>query len=196
MQVEPARFDRESAIGDESMSASPVLFPRSRIAAHPSVQSAWIPVLLSLIFVCFTSTSFMGGNHTQVLVNGVWQTFLGKWHWELTAPVNIMCRKVGHFLGYGVIGLIFRNAWHASIRGRLLRIGASLATLQGMVSVSALSVLSTFIVASLDELHQRFVPGRVSSFHDVMVDTTGAIFLNVVFWAARAHKRRKALNAC
>jgi VanZ family protein len=177
------------------MSASPALFPSTRFAPRPSVRSAWFPVLCSLIFVCFTSTSFMGGNHTQVLVNLVWRTFLGKWHWDLTAPVNIMCRKVGHFFGYGVIGLIFRNAWHASIRARIMRIGASLATLQGMISVSALSVLSTFIIASLDELHQRFVPGRVSSFRDVMVDTTGAIFLNVVFWTVRSYRRRKALNA-
>jgi VanZ family protein len=158
------------------------------------VQSAWFPVLLSLIFVCFTSTSFMGGNHTQVLVDDVWRTFLGTWHWDLTAPVNIVCRKVGHFLGYGAIGLIFRNAWHCSIRAGIMRIGASLATLQGMVSVSALSVICTFLVASLDELHQRYVPGRVSSFRDVMVDTTGAIFLNVVFWTVRAHRRRTALN--
>jgi VanZ family protein len=76
-----------------------------------------------------------------------------------------------------------------------MRIGAGLASLQGMVSVSALSVLSTFIVASLDELHQRFVPGRVSSFHDVMVDTAGAVFLNAVFWTVRAYRRGKALNA-
>jgi VanZ family protein len=154
-----------------------------------------MPVLFSMVFVCFTSTSFMGGNHTQVLVNAVWRTFLGTWHWDLTAPANILGRKVGHFLGYGVIGLIFRNAWHTSIRAGLMRIGAGLASLQGMVSVSALSVLSTFIVASLDELHQRFVPGRVSSFHDVMVDTAGAVFLNAVFWTVRAYRRGKALNA-
>lgn len=184
------------------MAASPAIFPSSQTLPRRSVrqprtpvQSAWIPALLSIVFVCFTSTSFMSGRHTQVLVDSVWRTFLGTWHWNLTGPINGVGRKIGHFLGYGTIGLIFRNAWHTSIRAGLLRIGASLATFQGMVSVSALSVLSTFIIASLDELHQRFVPGRVSSFRDVMVDTTGAIFLNVVFWTVRAHKRRKALNA-
>jgi len=178
------------------MSATPAVFPPSNIAPRRSVQNAWIPVLLCLIFVCFTSTSFMGGNHTQAWLEDVWRPLLGKWHWDLTGPVNILCRKVGHFFGYGMIGLIFRNAWHSSIRAGITRVGASLASVRGMVSVSALSVLSTFLVASLDELHQRYVPGRVSSFHDVMVDTAGAVFLNAVFWTVRACKRRKALRAC
>lgn len=137
----------------------------------------------------------MSGKHTQVWLQDVWRPLLGKWHWDLTGPVNEICRKVGHFFGYGMIGLIFRNAWHTSIRTGLVRIGAGLASLQGMVSVSTLAVLSTFLVASLDELHQRYVPGRVSSFHDVMVDTTGAIFLNVVFWIVRARQHSKVLNA-
>lgn len=138
----------------------------------------------------------MGGNHTQVwLQEIVWQPLLGKWHWELTGLVNEVCRKVGHFVGYGMIGLLFRNAWDTSIRAGIMRIGAGLATIQGMVSVSALSVLSTFIVASLDEFHQRFVPHRIGCFRDVMVDTTGAIVLNLVFWTLRSHRRRKALSA-
>ena len=178
------------------MSASPALYPASRLATpHRSVHSAWIPVLLSLVFVRFTSTSFMGGGHTQVWLQDVWRVVLGSWHWDLTGPVNEIGRKVGHFLGYGTIGLIFRNAWHTSIRAGIMRIGESLATIQGMVSVSALSVLATFIVASLDELHQRYVPGRVSSFHDVMVDTAGAISLNAVFLTVRAARRRNALKA-
>lgn len=158
------------------------------------VRDAWMPVLFSLVFVCFTSTAFMGGSHTQVIVDDVWRAVLGKWHWDLTGMVNGEGRKVGHFIGYGIIGLFFRHAWHTSIRAGMLRIGQSLATIRGMISVSALSVLSTFLVASIDEIHQCFLPGRVGSFHDVMVDTTGAIFLNIVFWTRRAYRRRAALK--
>ena len=104
------------------------------------------------------------------------------------AIVNEVCRKVGHFFGYGMIGLLFRNAWHSSIRAHLVAIrhrwlGNRLLGRRLMVSVSALSIFCTFIVASLDELHQRFVPGRVSSFRDVLLDTTGALVLNLVFWS-------------
>jgi VanZ family protein len=182
------------------MATSPVLFscyyqftaPRS---SRFNLRAAWLPVLFSLAFVCCTSTNFMSGRHTQAVVDIVWKSLFGTWRFNLTGPINLISRKVYHFLGYGMIGLIFRNAWQTSIRAGLLRIGDSLATIQGMVSVSALSVLSTFFVASLDELHQRFIPSRSSSFRDVMIDTTGAIFLNVVFWTVRARRRRKALDA-
>ena len=175
------------------MSASPLILPPSPMMSRRSLRNAWIPVVLSLIFVRCTSTSFAGGSHTQILVDAVWRTFLGKWHWNLTGIVNEDCRKVGHFFGYGMIGLIFRNAWYNSVRAGILRIGESLATVQGMISISALSVLSTFLIACVDEIHQRYVPGRVSSFRDVMVDTTGAAFLNLVFWLRRAHMRKQAL---
>jgi VanZ family protein len=57
-----------------------------------------------------------------------------------------------------------------------------------------LSIASTFIIASLDEFHQRFVPGRVGSFRDVLIDTGGALFLSIVLWAVRARARKQALN--
>jgi VanZ family protein len=60
---------------------------------------------------------------------------------------------------------------------------------------ASLAVASTFVVASLDEWHQHYVPGRVSSFHDVLVDTTGALLLNVLVWELRARRRRKMLTA-
>ena len=56
----------------------------------------------------------MGGTHTQVLVNAVWKAVLGTWHSNLTGQVNGIGRKVGHFFGYGLVSLIFRNAWYKS----------------------------------------------------------------------------------
>ncbi len=53
----------------------------------------------------------MGGSHTQVVVTSL-ATVFGNWHSRTaTGPVNEIIRKVGHFFGYGIIGLFFRNAW-------------------------------------------------------------------------------------
>jgi VanZ family protein len=155
----------------------------------------WLPAFFSLVFVACTSNSFAGGRHTQVLVDHVWSAFLGQWHAEWTGPINEGCRKVGHFLGYGIIGLIFRNAWNRSFRGRGIEILGKWMTGEWMVSISTLSVLCTFLIACTDEMHQRFVPGRVGCFRDVMIDTTGAIFLNIIYWTVRARNRRKALSS-
>ncbi|MGI5976524.1 MAG: VanZ family protein [Candidatus Limivicinus sp.] len=43
-----------------------------------------------------------------------------------------------------------------------------------------LSFLFSFLIASGDELHQFFVPGRSAEFRDVLIDSVG-IFLGTVF---------------
>ena len=89
--------------------------------------------------------------------------------------VNFAGRKVGHFFGYGTIGLMFRRAWYHSLRSYVLAFRGT-----AILVSSVLGIVSTFALASLDEWHQMFLPGRASSFHDVMVDTAGALFLTIV----------------
>jgi VanZ family protein len=60
---------------------------------------------------------------------------------------------------------------------------------------ATLGVGSTFVLASLDEWHQTFLPGRVGCLSDVLLDTVGALFLNLALWAVYAYRRRKALNS-
>jgi len=44
---------------------------------------------------------------------------------------------------------------------------------------------------SLDEFHQRFVPSRGPSVHDILIDTIGAIFfqLAIALWIGWREKR-------
>ncbi|HWB33191.1 MAG TPA: VanZ family protein [Acidobacteriaceae bacterium] len=180
------------------MAASPVLLnpspvldraPRSISPSRPShsgLRSAWIPVLCAIGFVCFTSTAFMGGMHTQVVVNDVWHALFGKWHWDLTGKVNGDGRKVGHFFGYGMIGIIFARAWTSSLRTRARALGGNL-----VLMATTLGILSTATLASLDEWHQCFLPGRVGSVHDVLLDTCGAICLNLCVLAYRSRKQNQ-----
>jgi VanZ family protein len=85
-----------------------------------------------------------------------------------------------------MIGLIFRNAWYTSLRALTSLVRSWVTPFAAMLAVS-----STFMLACLDEWHQRYVPGRVSSFRDVLVDTTGALLLNVIYWNLRAYRRRR-----
>lgn len=149
-----------------------------------TLRRAWLPVFCALGFICFTSTSLMGGSHTQIIVNHAWHAIFGNWHYDLVGKINGDGRKVGHFFGYGTVGLLFRRAWHTSMRAWALAINSKLALFS-----ASLGIASTFGVASLDEWHQRFLAGRVGTFHDVMLDTCGAFFLNLMLFAYRAHKR-------
>jgi VanZ family protein len=152
-----------------------------------------MPVLFSLVFIRFTSTTLMSGYHTQFVVNDVWKALLGNWHLnDWAGEVNGQGRKIGHFFGYGAVGLIFRNAWEYTLRTRAVRLGRALINSRLIMLSAILSVLSILVVASADELHQCFLPQRVGSFGDVLRDTFGTIFLNLVLLAYRAYKRPAA----
>jgi len=171
------------------MAAAPVVLNLSPVRSRkflnkPNLRSAWLPIAGSLAFICFTSSTIMGGYHTQIVLDRIWHALLGNWHTNLIGPVNGDSRKVGHFFGYGTIGLLFRRAWHISIKAWAFAAGSNIA-----FYAASLGIASTFAVASLDEWHQRFLAGRVGSFHDVLLDTCGALFLNLLLFAYRAHKQ-------
>jgi VanZ family protein len=160
--------------------------PRTRVS---SPHTYWFPVLGALIFICFTSTTLMGGHNTGLVVAAVWRALFGTSHIKLAWEVNFIGRKIGHFFGYGIVGLIFRNAWYKTS-------GAfSLVAKSWLYPFSSfLAVVSTFAVASMDEYHQMFLPGRVGSLHDALLDASGALFLNFVFLAGVINKRRRGRN--
>lgn len=173
------------------MATIPALTNFSSAAPRRSVRSEWIPVLCALGFVAFTSTTFMGGSNTQIWLTHLWKSFFGNWNLQWLGPMNGIGRKVGHFFGYGSIGLLFRKAWYSTMRAYAIAFGSRLVFLSAMLGVA-----STFFLASLDEWHQRFLPGRVGCVRDVMVDTIGALFLTLVLWAGRVIRRRRMLKAC
>jgi len=150
----------------------------------------WIPVFLGLAVICGESTQTMGGATTQDwllhLVNAI--------HAQALTPglaeLNVILRKCGHFTGYGLLGVLAGRAWSAQIRRRILLTWTAVRT-RG----AALGVATAFVIACADEYHQSFLPGRSSSFHDVMIDTSGALLLNVVYFAFQANRRRNMVQS-
>jgi VanZ family protein len=172
------------------MSTLPVLLSPSPATPRRTLSRAWIPVLCAVLFVAFTSTTLMSGYHTQKMVDFAWDTFIGKWHRSDTGFVNFAGRKVGHFFGYGTIGLMFRRAWYHSLRSYVLAFRGT-----AILVSSVLGVVSTFALASLDEWHQMFLPQRHGSLWDAALDAAGALFLTIAIAAIRALQRRRNENA-
>lgn len=157
---------------------------------EPTLVMAWLPVLFGLTVIFFESTRTMSGANT-----GRWLLDLCHALWGQTdeGPVetaNLILRKTGHFCGYGILGLFFRRAWYISLRksweGSRRRLP---------FAAAALAVFCIFCVASADEIHQSFLPGRTSSIYDVLLDTAGALLFNRLFFVVMARRRRKLLEA-
>jgi VanZ family protein len=142
-------------------------------AQEPTLMMAWLPAAIGVLVICLESTKTMSAAHT-----GQWLLAVCHWLWGQAASptletVNFVLRKLGHFCGYGTLALLFRRGWYYT----LLQPGSR----RLLFSSAALGVICTFGVACADELHQSFLPGRTSSFHDVLIDTSGAIVFHVVF---------------
>ena len=87
-------------------------------------------------------------------------------HW---AEVHHLIRKTGHFVGYGVVSVAFFHGF----RYTLHQLAVTHWNLWRRAAV--LAVLSTLLIAILDEYHQSFLPSRTSSPIDVCIDLCGAI---------------------
>ena len=67
-------------------------------------------------------------------------------------------RKISHFLEYLILFTLLFNAIYDKIN---------------LKKAIFISLLTVFLYACSDEVHQLFVPGRAGRFTDVMIDTSG-----------------------
>jgi VanZ family protein len=155
----------------------------------PTLAMAWLPVLFGLSVISLESTSRMSGANTGRWLLDILHSLWGQTDGTPVLVANVVLRKLGHFCGYGTLGLLFRRGWTISLRRSWEGPRSRLP-----FSAAALAVLCTFCVACADELHQRSLVGRTSSFYDVLLDTVGAILFLRVATIVVARRRRALLD--
>jgi VanZ family protein len=96
--------------------------------------------------------------------------------------LHSVIRKSAHFTVYGILsGLFFRafRGTHPSSR-------------RWQISWAAFALGISLLVASADEFHQLFTPGRTGTWKDVFLDMVGAMFVQtiiVIFTAGNRNRR-------
>jgi VanZ family protein len=130
-------------------------------------------------------------------VTGGWITrTLGKLlplSWEQLMLTNHVLRKAGHFTGYALLSWFAFRGWMETFTYRteqaLLRAGKRTEVRKRWhLRAAVLAVLCAMLVATLDEFHQAFVPGRTGVFRDVVLDTMGAVFAQfclLLYWTGK-----------
>jgi VanZ family protein len=151
----------------------------------------WLPLLVMLTLINLESTDAMSGGHTiQILRRALlWMGIhLGNPKLEL---LNLVIRKCGHALGYGLLCL----CWLLLLRGSYWLQHDYKRSLQGRIHVrrmwwrpqwATLAVICTFLVAASDELHQMSIPSRTGTWWDVALDTSAATVTAALVWAKAA----------
>jgi VanZ family protein len=138
-----------------------------------------------------SSTNTLGWLHTVLVF--LFPHISGGLVWQL----NNVLRKTGHFMGYGILGALVFFALKYTNRDRLSRLllrrwGTCWHDLWRMEWVW-LGLGVAVITASLDEIHQAFIPSRSGRWQDVALDTCGAVVLQILiyFFSLRALNRRR-----
>ena len=140
---------------------SPV-FPRS--------LRAWIPTLLWLCVLALFSTDTFSAEHTGSVLSKIIHALFGRISRHTFQEIHFLVRKAAHFVSYGTLGAFAFFSWRATFP----------AARPWKFLWAALGLLTAFAAGSLDEFHQSFVPSRTSNFHDVLIDTAGGLFFQIM----------------
>ena len=87
---------------------------------------------------------------------------------------HALFRKAGHVFGYFTLSVLLFSSWRATFPRLSTRWCLQWATV---------ALLSTSLVAMLDEGHQGFLPSRTGTFRDVILDTTAGLVAQIALFA-------------
>jgi VanZ family protein len=130
--------------------------------------SAWLPVALAIGVIAAESTVYFGADRTSAPLRWLFQHLFWRVSDERWAVLHHLIRKSGHFVGYGMVALTWLRAWWMTLPK------------SGFLKDAFLALVSTAIVATSDEFHQKFLPNRGSSPWDVLLDCCGAVAMQLL----------------
>jgi VanZ family protein len=134
---------------------------------------------MAVIFVM--STNLGGGANTSRILGPLLDFLFPGIAPETVAGIRLMIRKLAHFTEYFVLACLVSRAVFQSV-----------AICQPWSWRCAGQVIAICVAyAASDEFHQTFVPGRVGSPMDVMIDSTGVIAGVGVLWIWRNRRCRR-----
>lgn len=135
------------------------------------MKNPWLPVLfwMGLIFWFSHQDGTVSGLQSGWILNGLTSVGIPE-DWVRSPGFVWMIRKSAHFTEYGILGLLLRRT--------------------GLHVFSIIAFLVGY--ASLDELHQSFIPGRSAALTDVGIDTAGGLtgFFSSFFLSSKSGQKR------
>jgi len=127
----------------------------------------WMPPL-GWMGVIFFSTEGLAAQETSRFLLPLFSWLFPNASGEFLQGLHLVIRKLGHLLAYALLSYLW---------ARTLDRSSSL-----FPPPSLLAFLLTGAYAAVDEFHQTFVPTRTGSLWDVLLDASGASFLQGFLW--------------
>jgi VanZ family protein len=163
----------------------------------------WCPAAIMLVLIAIESSDRFSGAHTGEWLRSALAWFSIHPSSQTLAKTNIVLRKCGHVLGYGLLSFLFFRAcrgtyralagyydWRTSRLTRLPRKHAFRFLWQVPWALLALGV--TALTATADELHQMRIPSRTGSWWDVLLDSCAGILAQILIFSFATRSSRRA----
>jgi VanZ family protein len=132
----------------------------------------WLPPVAWAIVILSSSTEHFSSSHTA----GWLEMFAGFLKYSFSpatlTALNLLVRKSAHLIHYGILGALSFRAVRGDRPGWRMR-----------WALQAIAIAA--FVASIDEIHQTFVPSRTGTWHDVVIDTAGAAGAQILIRAVQ-----------
>lgn len=133
-----------------------------------------LPAILWTLVVLSASSDLFSALHTAEWLGRLLQWILHtKPQAEGIESMNFLWRKAAHVFEYSILSALWFRALRSDANRPWLRQWAVWA------------VVIAAGVATIDEIHQAFVPSRASSAYDVLLDTTSAALTQGLIRAAQ-----------
>lgn len=130
----------------------------------------WLPaILIGLLISVFSTQYFSSDRMAHYIIPILHRLFPSASHHVLHL-VHVGIRKAAHVVEFAVFSIAVFHGIRAHRSGWRL-------------SWALVTLLIAVCYASLDELHQIFVPLRQPSFLDVLIDSAGALVAQAFVWA-------------
>jgi len=127
----------------------------------------WWPALAWAVVISALSTSSFSAENTGRIIIPILHWAFPHAALATLFEIHHVLRKSAHFTEYFILSVLILRGIRGQSRETHLR-------------WALLAILIVAGYASLDELHQAFVPGRTAAFTDVLLDTTGGVAAQIV----------------
>lgn len=152
-----------------------------------------MPVFVWLGILALESSDLGSSEETGSILKWIWTKILGAPNEATFDLVHHLIRKTGHFTGYAILSWLIFRALRGTWRNRQ-QIAEKGREYFWQLRWALLGIVGTLVAGSLDEFHQSFDPNRTSRWQDVVIDTSGALVLQLLMYGILAIRhRRKAI---
>jgi len=127
----------------------------------------WWPALAWAVVISSFSTGLFTAENTSRIIIPILHWMFPHAAMQTLMHVHHIIRKCAHFTEYFILRLLILRGIRGGRRETHLR-------------WAVIAVILVAAYASLDEIHQIFVPGRTAAVTDVLLDTTGGVAAQIV----------------